>query len=129
MGQTLVGHGEVCCYPLLWTVTGGEGEGRKLMEGQEIMDLVTSPIDQSIIVSTGADTSIRFWSIGPKHVKQPCAIICSGEGHRETILTIVTLPDDAWGGIWGGLLTCLLGIFRHFMHPAATCSLAVWITV
>lgn len=65
---------------------------QQLMEGQEIMDLATSPIDQSIIVTTGADTAIRFWSIDPKHEKQPCAIICSGEGHRETILTIVILP-------------------------------------
>ena len=54
------------------------------------MDLVTSPLDQSIIATTGGDTTIRFWSIDPRHRKQPCSIICAGEGHRETVLTIVS---------------------------------------
>jgi len=53
------------------------------------MDLVTSPIDQGIIVTTGADTTIRFWSLDPAHQKQPCSIVCAGEDHRETVLTIV----------------------------------------
>lgn len=29
-----------------------------------------------------------FWSLDPKNSKQPCALICAGEGHRETILSI-----------------------------------------
>jgi polycomb protein EED len=53
------------------------------------MDIVASPVDQNIIVSTGADTTIRFWSLDPAHKKQPCSIILAGEGHRETVLNIV----------------------------------------
>ncbi|KAI5845374.1 WD40-repeat-containing domain protein [Tricharina praecox] len=85
--------------PLL--AVGGSGSVVKILDiwqgecvqtltghGEELMDLVTSPIDQSIIVTTGADTTIRFWSLDPAHQKQPCSIICAGEDHRETVLTI-----------------------------------------
>ncbi|KAF8545030.1 WD40-repeat-containing domain protein, partial [Trichophaea hybrida] len=69
-------------------VRTGESVQTLIGHGEELMDIVTSPLDQSIIVTTGADTTIRFWSIDPKHQKQPCSIICAGEGHRETVLTI-----------------------------------------
>jgi WD40 repeat protein len=69
------------------------------------MDIVASPVDQNIIVSTGADTTIRFWSLDPAHKKQPCSIILAGEGHRETVLnivnTILTQSRQSADGIQG----------------------------
>lgn len=53
------------------------------------MDIQLHPCDQNIIASAAADCTIRIWSIDKKHRQQPCLIVCAGEGHRETILSIV----------------------------------------
>lgn len=52
------------------------------------MEMVLSPIDQTLIASASADSTVRIWSIHPDHKRQPCALVCAGEGHKETILSI-----------------------------------------
>jgi len=47
-----------------------------------------SPLDQSLLASCAADQTVRIWSIDSRHQKQPCVLICAGEGQRETILSI-----------------------------------------
>ena len=54
------------------------------------MDLKISPVDPTLLASASADSSIRIWSLNPKHSGQPLACILSGEGHRETVLTVVS---------------------------------------
>ncbi|KAL7276098.1 hypothetical protein RUND412_000916 [Rhizina undulata] len=56
--------------------------------GDEIMEILLSPLNLTLIASASADSTVRIWSIDPKHKAQPCALICGGEGHRETILSI-----------------------------------------
>ncbi|KAI9678303.1 MAG: hypothetical protein M1817_006248 [Caeruleum heppii] len=62
--QTLVGHG------------GG------------INDIAISPISPLILASASEDHSIRLWTLDGRYEKQPCALICAGEGHKETVLTV-----------------------------------------
>jgi len=54
------------------------------------MDLEISPTDPNILASASADSSIRIWSLDPKHRQQPLACVLAGEGHRETVLTLVS---------------------------------------
>ncbi|RPB23117.1 WD40 repeat-like protein [Terfezia boudieri ATCC MYA-4762] len=56
--------------------------------GDEVMDLEISPTDPNILASASADSSIRIWSLDPKHRQQPLACVLAGEGHRETVLTL-----------------------------------------
>ncbi|KAG0636193.1 WD40-repeat-containing domain protein [Tuber brumale] len=56
--------------------------------GDEIMEILTSPKSQKLLASASADSTVRIWSLDPAHARQPCALICAGEGHRETILSI-----------------------------------------
>lgn len=58
--------------------------------GNEIMCVRTHPQDQDIIVSTGMDATVRFWTLDPKYEKQPCVLILAAEGARDTILTMVS---------------------------------------
>lgn len=53
------------------------------------MDIATHPCDQDIIASVSADSTARLWSIDPALRSQPCVLICAGNGHKETILTLV----------------------------------------
>src|SRR5690606_22375819 len=69
-------------------VLEGEIVQTLLGHGDEILDLQVSPTDPSILASASTDTSIRLWSLDPAHRKQPCAAILSGEGHKETVLSI-----------------------------------------
>jgi len=32
---------------------------------------------------------VRIWSLDPAHDAQPCAAILEGDGHRETVLSLV----------------------------------------
>ncbi|KAG6365967.1 hypothetical protein INS49_000143 [Diaporthe citri] len=56
--------------------------------GGEINDLATSPQDPRIIASASDDTTIRIWSLGPAHAKQPCLCLLGGEGHSWSLLSI-----------------------------------------
>jgi polycomb protein EED len=56
--------------------------------GDEIMEILLHPHDQTLIASASADSTVRIWSLDPGYSDQPCALICAGEGHRETILSI-----------------------------------------
>ena len=56
---------------------------------QDINDLAVSPLSPSILASASLDYSVRFWSLDPAHDKQPCMLICGGEGHREGLLSLV----------------------------------------
>lgn len=59
------------------------------MARQDVCDVVTSPIDPLIIASCSDDTTVRIWSLDPKHEKQPCLCILGGEGHYWSLLTLV----------------------------------------
>lgn len=58
---------------------------------QDIEDLAVSPLSPSILASVSMDHSVRFWSLDSAHEKQPCMLICAGEGHKEGILTMVPI--------------------------------------
>ncbi|KAI9774607.1 MAG: hypothetical protein M1840_002856 [Geoglossum simile] len=65
--------------------------------GDEIMDLAISPISPLILASASADHTVRLWSLDDAHDasvdgRQPCAAICAGEGHRESVLSIAFHP-------------------------------------
>ena len=82
------------------------------------MEIVTSPLDQNIVVTASADTTIRFWSIDRKHKKQPCFLMCAGEGHRETVLSVVSTASQRRGPV--------VNSARHFMQQAITCFPVGW---
>ena len=44
----------------------------------------------TILESASMDHSVRLWSLDPKYEKQPCMLICAGEGHKEGLLTLVS---------------------------------------
>lgn len=52
------------------------------------MEILLSPANNTLIASASADSTVRLWSIDPVHQRQPCALVCAGEGHKETILSI-----------------------------------------
>ncbi|KAF4773488.1 WD domain-containing protein [Colletotrichum scovillei] len=56
--------------------------------GGDVCDVVTSPIDPLVIASCSDDTTVRIWSLDPKHEKQPCLCILGGEGHYWNLLTL-----------------------------------------
>lgn len=56
--------------------------------GSDVNDLATSPSDPSIIASASDDTSVRIWSIDPKHKERPCLCILAGEGHSWNLLSV-----------------------------------------
>ncbi|KAH7133473.1 WD40-repeat-containing domain protein [Dactylonectria macrodidyma] len=56
--------------------------------GSDVNDLATSPSDSSIIASASDDTSVRIWSIDPKHKDRPCLCILAGEGHSWNLLSV-----------------------------------------
>ena len=56
--------------------------------GKEINDLAALPTDPTIVASASNDLTVRFWSLKPEHRKQPCVLICAGDGHREGLLTL-----------------------------------------
>lgn len=51
----------------------------------------TCPTDTQYIASASGDHTIRLWNVNRQYDSQPCAVICAGEGHREQVLTIVSL--------------------------------------
>ncbi|KAG9547933.1 WD40 repeat-like protein, partial [Aureobasidium melanogenum] len=59
--------------------------------GGAINDLVTSPVSPQILASCSGDYTIRIWNLDARYRRQPCAAILSGEGHRQTILSIVSV--------------------------------------
>jgi polycomb protein EED len=56
---------------------------------KEINDLAISPINPYILASASEDSTVRIWSLDPAHSRQPCAAILEGDGHKETVLTLV----------------------------------------
>ncbi|KAH0001526.1 WD40 repeat-like protein, partial [Aureobasidium melanogenum] len=64
--------------------------------GGAINDLVTSPVSPQILASCSGDYTIRIWNLDARYRRQPCAAILSGEGHRQTILSIVVVKW--WAG-------------------------------
>ncbi|KAE9566999.1 hypothetical protein CGMCC3_g16869 [Colletotrichum fructicola] len=56
--------------------------------GGDICDIVTSPLDPLIVASCSDDTTVRIWSLDPRHEKQPCLCILGGEGHYWNLLTL-----------------------------------------
>ncbi|KAI5272626.1 WD40 repeat-like protein [Aureobasidium subglaciale] len=64
--------------------------------GGAVNDLVTSPVSPNIIASCSSDYTIRIWNLDRKYEKQPCAAILSGEGHRQTILSIDFHDNGRW---------------------------------
>ncbi|PWI70682.1 hypothetical protein PCL_13081 [Purpureocillium lilacinum] len=63
-------------------------DGAELKPFKDVNDLATSPMDSSIIASASDDTSVRIWSIDPKHKEQPCLCILAGEGHSWNLLSL-----------------------------------------
>ncbi|KAI5197452.1 WD40 repeat-like protein [Aureobasidium subglaciale] len=63
---------------------------------EAVNDLVTSPVSPNIIASCSSDYTIRIWNLDRKYRKQPCAAILSGEGHRQTILSIDFHDNGRW---------------------------------
>lgn len=59
--------------------------------GEDINDLATSPTNPEILASASADNTVRIWSLNPAHKKQPCAVLCAGEDHLDTVLSIVRI--------------------------------------
>jgi polycomb protein EED len=57
---------------------------------KEINDLAISPINPYILASASEDSTVRIWSLDPTHARQPCAAILEGDGHKETVLTLVS---------------------------------------
>lgn len=56
--------------------------------GKEVTDLVTSPIDPSIIASCSVDHSIRIWSLETEHREKPLAAIFHGAAHQGWVYSV-----------------------------------------
>ncbi|RFU35641.1 hypothetical protein B7463_g737, partial [Scytalidium lignicola] len=61
--------------------------------GGDVNDLAVSPVNPYLLASASEDAAVRIWSLDPAHANQPCAMILAGDGHRETVLTLWTLPE------------------------------------
>jgi polycomb protein EED len=83
MIQTLIGHGGVS--------TRGKSLRALTDDDKDVNDLSISPANPEILASASADNTIRIWSLNPAHKKQPCAILCAGEGHLDTVLSVVCI--------------------------------------
>lgn len=64
--------------------------------GRAINDLQISPLSTNILVSASEDYSIRVWNLNPKHEKQPCRAIFSGQGHQQPLLTLDFHANGRW---------------------------------
>lgn len=62
-----------------------------LTKNEHVNDLAVSPVNPCILVSASADNTVRIWSLDPAHKEQPCTILCAGEGHLDTVLSIVSV--------------------------------------
>jgi polycomb protein EED len=60
-------------------------------DGEDVNDLAVSPTNPNILASASADNTVRIWSLNPAHKKQPCAVLCAGEGHLDTVLSVVRI--------------------------------------
>ncbi|KAK2630508.1 hypothetical protein QTJ16_001328 [Diplocarpon rosae] len=69
---------------LLRTLTG---------HGGEINDLVISPTNHYILASASEDFTVRIWSLDPAYANQPCAAILEGDGHKDAVMSLWTLPE------------------------------------
>ncbi|RAL59676.1 hypothetical protein DID88_000309 [Monilinia fructigena] len=55
--------------------------------GGEINELKISPINPHVLASCSKDSTIRIWSLDPKHEDFPCAAMLTG-GHKDAVITI-----------------------------------------
>jgi polycomb protein EED len=55
---------------------------------KDINDLAISPINPQILASASADNTVRLWNLDSAHQKAPCMVVCAGEGHTDTVLSI-----------------------------------------
>ncbi|MCJ1356341.1 MAG: hypothetical protein MMC33_006336 [Icmadophila ericetorum] len=72
----------------IFNVRSGELVKTLTGHGKEVNDLAVSPMSPTILASASMDHSVRLWSLDPKYEKQPCMLICAGEGHKEGLLTL-----------------------------------------
>ena len=69
-------------------VLTGEHVARFTGHGKEVNDLTVSPLSSSILASASGDQTVRIWTLDPKYRKQPCMLMCAGEGHKQGLLTL-----------------------------------------
>lgn len=50
---------------------------------------------------------MRIWSLDPAHKDRPCAAILEGDGHKETVLSLVKDPP-------GRLIQCFADNYKSF---------------
>ncbi|KAH0604483.1 uncharacterized protein H6S33_006860 [Morchella sextelata] len=87
-GAPLLAVGGAAGIIKILNIRTGKVQQTLVGHGDEIMEILVSPVDQDILASASADSTVRLWNIGAQYERQPCALICAGEGHRETILSI-----------------------------------------
>ncbi|KAI5838728.1 WD40-repeat-containing domain protein [Morchella snyderi] len=87
-GAPLLAVGGAAGIIKILNIRTGKVQQTLVGHGDEIMEILVSPTDQAILASASADSTVRLWNIDARYTRQPCALICAGEGHRETILSI-----------------------------------------
>lgn len=60
---------------------------------QEILDLVVSPVDPTVLVSCSEDKSIRIYSLDLKNAEQPLMVLLAGLAHADQISKMVCGSD------------------------------------
>ncbi|CAM1511124.1 Fc.00g086370.m01.CDS01 [Cosmosporella sp. VM-42] len=87
-GHPLICIGGVDAKVKIYDVTENKLFKLFLGHGGDVNDLATSPVNSSIIASASDDTTVRVWSLDPKHSKQPLLYILAGEGHSWNLLSV-----------------------------------------
>jgi polycomb protein EED len=75
--------------------------------GHIVNDIVTSPIDSSVIASGSEDNSIRVWHTHPKFAHQPVGAILAGIGGHENGLLKMAFHSDGRYLLSGGYDTAV----------------------
>ncbi|KAI9714684.1 MAG: hypothetical protein M1812_006349, partial [Candelaria pacifica] len=77
--------------------------------GDEITDLAVSPLTPAILASASYDHSIRLWTLDPVYDRNPCVLICAGEGHKDKVLTIAFHHSGRY--LLSGGLDCIINLW------------------